>query len=150
VTWKGGRLDAHQFTDFGLSMQLPDAPGETVHFPAIQRCAEGQTRWIQIPVEGEPEPDEPAPGVVLIAEDGGHGGGTDDAMATDGGAGAEDGGDGASVAGSGGSEQAAAPIAGDGGDGEGGSGLAIALGAAGLAAGLTALGLVLARRPRSA
>jgi periplasmic copper chaperone A len=71
VTWSGGSLDPHQFLDFGISMRMPDTPGETVWFPAIQRCEQGQTRWIQIPVSGEPEPDEPAPGVTLVAAGGG-------------------------------------------------------------------------------
>jgi uncharacterized protein YcnI len=84
VTWSGGSLSPHQFTDFGLSLQLPDTAGETVYFPVVQRCKEGLTRWIQIPVEGEPEPDAPAPGVELVASSGDeHGGGGDDAMAGD-------------------------------------------------------------------
>jgi uncharacterized protein YcnI len=68
VTWTGGPLDPHQFVDFGISMALPDQPeGTMLYFPAIQECAEGVTRWIQIPVEGEAEPEEPAPGVELTA-----------------------------------------------------------------------------------
>jgi len=68
VTWTGGPLAAHEFTDFGISMALPDRPaGTMLYFPAIQQCAEGVTRWIQIPVEGEEEPEEPAPGVELTA-----------------------------------------------------------------------------------
>jgi uncharacterized protein YcnI len=61
-----------------LSVKLPAGQeGESVYFPTIQRCEKGQTRWIQIPAEGE-NPDEledPAPAVVLTAADGGHGAG---------------------------------------------------------------------------
>ena len=60
-----------------LSVKLPAGQeGESVYFPTIQRCEKGQTRWIQIPAEGE-NPDEledPAPAVVLTAAEGGHGG----------------------------------------------------------------------------
>jgi uncharacterized protein len=38
-----------------------------LYFPAIQTCAEGVTRWIEIPAEGQAEPESPAPGVELTA-----------------------------------------------------------------------------------
>jgi uncharacterized protein YcnI len=58
-----------------ISVKLPAGVGETVYFPTIQKCAEGQTRWIQIPSEGESADDleSPAPGVTLEAAEGGHG-----------------------------------------------------------------------------
>ena len=134
VTWTGGPLDPHQFTDFGLSMRLPDTPGETVYFPAVQRCETGETRWIQIPVEGQPEPDEPAPAVLIAAASGGHGDSTGTAETSDGEQLAADG--------------TAAPA--EASDSGGSDTLAIVLGAAGLAAGLLALGVVLAQRRKSA
>lgn len=60
-----------------MSVKLPAGKeGESVYFPTIQRCEKGQTRWIQIPAEGESaeELEEPAPAVVLTAAEGGHGG----------------------------------------------------------------------------
>jgi periplasmic copper chaperone A len=62
-------------TSFTLSLQIPDIPGETLHFPVIQRCEEGQTDWIQIAAEGEDEPEHPAPAIHVVAGDGtgGHG-----------------------------------------------------------------------------
>jgi periplasmic copper chaperone A len=61
-----------------ISVKLPAGQdGDPVYFPTIQKCAEGQTRWIQIPAEGE-SPDDlesPAPAVTLEAAEGGHGGG---------------------------------------------------------------------------
>ncbi len=63
-------LDPHQLDVLTLSVKLPAGnAGDTVHFPAIQECAKGQTRWIQIPAAGESEEDleSPAPAVVLTA-----------------------------------------------------------------------------------
>ena len=76
VSWSGGSLDPHQFTDFGISLRLPDEEGETIYFPTVQRCAQGTTRWIQIPVAGQEEPAEPAPGVTLVAAGGDEHGGS--------------------------------------------------------------------------
>ncbi len=61
-----------------LSLKMPAGEeGESVYFPTIQKCDEGETRWIQIPAEGESEDDleDPAPAVVLTAAQGEHGGG---------------------------------------------------------------------------
>jgi periplasmic copper chaperone A len=63
-----------------ISVKLPAGEeGESVYFPTIQRCEKGQTRWIQIPAEGEnpEELEEPAPAVVLTAAEGAHGGASD-------------------------------------------------------------------------
>jgi uncharacterized protein YcnI len=61
-----------------ISVKLPAGKeGDPVYFPTIQKCAKGETRWIQIPAEGE-SPDDlesPAPAVTLEAAEGGHGGG---------------------------------------------------------------------------
>lgn len=58
------------YGQFLLSVQLPeDAEGETLYFPVIQTCEEGETAWVQIPEEGQ-EDDEleaPAPGVTITA-----------------------------------------------------------------------------------
>jgi uncharacterized protein YcnI len=131
VTWTGGPLDSHQFTDFGISMAVPDTPGETLYFPAVQRCQQGVTRWIQIPVDGQAEPDSPAPGVTLVAASGGHGStGSDKGTETT-------------------AAEEAAPSSADDEDASTIEIVALVLGAGGLLAGLAALGLVW-RRPRSA
>ena len=110
-------------------MRMPNLPGDTLWFPVVQRCAQGETRWIQIPVEGEPEPDEPAPGVTLT-----------DAVAASGAPGEDPTAE----------ESVAAPADAD--DGEDGAlvWVAVALGAGGLAAGVAALAVTFARRPRGA
>jgi periplasmic copper chaperone A len=69
-------LPADRLDLLTMSVKLPAGEeGESVYFPTIQRCEQGQTRWIQIPAEGESaeELEEPAPAVVLTAADGGHG-----------------------------------------------------------------------------
>jgi periplasmic copper chaperone A len=65
-----------------ISVKLPAGkPGEPVYFPTIQTCSKGETRWIQIPAEGESEEDleSPAPAVTLQAAEGGHGAAADGA-----------------------------------------------------------------------
>jgi uncharacterized protein len=60
-----------QFRDFPLSVQIPDAPGQTLTFKALQTYSDGEVvRWI-----GAPDADDPAPQVAVVAaaEGGGHG-----------------------------------------------------------------------------
>lgn len=73
VTWSGGNLPDAYFDTFELRLGMPNTPGKTVYFPTVQRCAKGVLRWIQIPQKGQPEPDEPAPGVRLVKSSGDHG-----------------------------------------------------------------------------
>ena len=72
ITWSGGRLDPHQLEVFGISVKIAGKPGDNMAFKAIQKCAKGETAWIEIPVEGEEEPPAPAPMVELVGaeEDG--------------------------------------------------------------------------------
>ena len=72
---------------FELSLQLPaDAAGETLAFPVIQTCEQGETGWTETPADGQ-DPEEletPAPSFeVTAAGDDGHRGGGDDAEAED-------------------------------------------------------------------
>ncbi len=32
---------------------FPDAAGDTLVFPTVQECAEGESAWVQVPAEGE-------------------------------------------------------------------------------------------------
>ena len=126
VSWAGGPLPDSHLQLFGLSFFASESlAGETVYFPTVQRCEEGVTRWIEIPVEGEEAPEEPAPGIAILAsaeeeESASAEETTDDAEAAP--AGSDDGGN---------------------------DGLAIGLGIAGLVAGLLALGVALAARRTS-
>lgn len=78
------QLDAQQFQTFSLSVgTLPEA-GMTVELPVTQSYADGTERvWDEPAVEGEDEPENPAPSFVTTASEGtdGHGGAT--AEATD-------------------------------------------------------------------
>ena len=70
VIWTARQpLPDDQLDILGMSVRLPNAPGETLYFPAIQECEQGAHRWIQIPAEGESaeELEEPAPQVELTA-----------------------------------------------------------------------------------
>lgn len=60
-------LPDDRVTFFGLSMTMPDKAGETISIPVVQTCQQGETRWIEIPVEGQEEPELPAPGIKLVA-----------------------------------------------------------------------------------
>lgn len=70
VTWSGGTLPDSQFDTFNILLGMPNTPGKTVYFPAVQRCAKGVTRWIEIPKKGQDEPAHPAPGVTLTKSTG--------------------------------------------------------------------------------
>jgi len=50
-----------------LSLQLPDAAGETLTFPVVQRCAQGETAWTETAAEGQDaeELERPAPMVTI-------------------------------------------------------------------------------------
>lgn len=68
-------LPADQRDAFELSLRLPEGQaGEVLSFPSIQTCEEGETAWIEEQVEGQSEPDSPAPTIVLtVADEAGHG-----------------------------------------------------------------------------
>lgn len=68
VTWTGGPLPDDQYETFGIAFKAPEAKAGTVLlFPTVQTCVNGQTSWITPTVEGEKEPDHPAPQVTLTA-----------------------------------------------------------------------------------
>lgn len=81
---------------FELSVQLPDAAGETLAFPIVQTCEEGETGWTEVPEEGQDaeELEHPAPLVTITeaVEGDQHGGGDSDEApeATTGAGGTED------------------------------------------------------------
>jgi len=58
------------YDELVLKVALPeDAEGETLYFPVIQTCEEGEVAWIEIPAEGEDgeELKSPAPSVTVTA-----------------------------------------------------------------------------------
>ena len=56
---------------FVLSLKLPDAAGETLVFPTVQTCEEGESAWVQVPADGQDADDLelPAPMFDLTAAD---------------------------------------------------------------------------------
>jgi periplasmic copper chaperone A len=110
ITFTGGAIRPGQFQDFGLSVAVPDKPGSTVTFKALQTYSNGEVaRWI-----GPPDSEEPASQVKLTA--------------------AEPEGGGAAAG-----QQPAAPAASEDDDSNTLSIIALIVGIAGLAAGLAAL-----------
>ncbi|MGA0061264.1 MAG: YcnI family protein, partial [Planctomycetota bacterium] len=69
VRWSGGRIPDGELGEFRIRLALPDDPGAVLAIPAIQTCEDGETRWIQVPAEGERADDlpEPAPTITLTA-----------------------------------------------------------------------------------
>jgi uncharacterized protein YcnI len=65
VTWEGGEIKPGEFMEFGISLRVPeDTAGQTLWFPAIQTYSDGEeAEWI----EQDPEAEEPAPSVAVLA-----------------------------------------------------------------------------------
>lgn len=64
-----------------LQVQLPeDAEGKTLEFPVLQTCEVGSTEWNEPTVDGEEEPEHPAPTVTVTAAVAGSEHGDDDAV----------------------------------------------------------------------
>lgn len=74
ITWTatGDPLPTNQYTTFGISARWPDAAGEELLLPAVQRCTDGsESAWI----DTDHAADLPAPYLTLVAASGGHGSG---------------------------------------------------------------------------
>jgi periplasmic copper chaperone A len=67
VTWSGGNLPDAYYDEFVLrGMIAADVPAGPLYFPVVQECEKGVDRWIEIPEEGKPEPETPAPGLKVL------------------------------------------------------------------------------------
>ncbi|MGK5531318.1 YcnI family copper-binding membrane protein [Streptomyces sp. URMC 129] len=80
ITWTGGEIAPGQFQQFPLSVGPLPEDTEQLLFKAIQTYDNDEVvRWIEEPVEGEPEPEHPAAVLALTpGGDDGHGGDTED------------------------------------------------------------------------
>lgn len=68
VHYTAGQVPDNHFDDFTVRFTTPDKEGETLWFPVTQGCPQGgELSWSEIPVEGQPEPESPAPGLKLVA-----------------------------------------------------------------------------------
>jgi uncharacterized protein YcnI len=65
VTFAGGPLADDAEGTFEVAMTLPPTPDTTIYFPFVQRCEDGEIRWIGIPATPGDELDEPAPAMEL-------------------------------------------------------------------------------------
>jgi uncharacterized protein len=68
IVWSGGTIKPGEFDEFEVSAgPLPDDV-DSLKFPTIQSYDNGQdVSWIQDTIEGQPEPDRPAPVLKLTA-----------------------------------------------------------------------------------
>jgi uncharacterized protein YcnI len=70
VTWSGGTIAPGEYEEFSLSFGPVEAG--TLEFKALQTYDNGDVvRWIDPTVEGEDEPEHPAPTVTVTKEGGG-------------------------------------------------------------------------------
>ena len=65
VRWDGGSIPDGETVPFVASMVIDVPEGTTLHFPTIQGCPTAEEAWIQIPDASNPEPDYPAPSVLV-------------------------------------------------------------------------------------
>ena len=69
LKWTGELPDAH-YDEFVFQATVSEhiEPGTKLYIPAVQECATGSERWIEIPAEGEEGHDlaRPAPGVMVM------------------------------------------------------------------------------------
>jgi len=68
VEWRGGPLADSEFDEFGLAMRLPEGVGRKLWFAVVQRCIDGETRWTDIPAEGQPWGSVPNPAPFVLLE----------------------------------------------------------------------------------
>jgi uncharacterized protein YcnI len=54
VVWSGGSVPTDQLGLFTILARLPDEPGRVLYFKTVQKCAVGETRWIDTLPAGEP------------------------------------------------------------------------------------------------
>lgn len=66
VEFSGGSLPDDTEQAFDVTFTAPTEAG-TLDVPLIQTCEEGSTDWIEPEVEGQPEPEHPAPQLVVLA-----------------------------------------------------------------------------------
>jgi uncharacterized protein YcnI len=67
IRWAGGRVEPGQFQEFDISVgPLPEV--DQLVFKAVQTYSDGsEARWIEETVDGEEEPERPAPVLTLTA-----------------------------------------------------------------------------------
>jgi uncharacterized protein len=75
ITWSGGEIAPGQFDEFSIVVGPVEGTGELA-FRAVQTYSDGEVvRWIDPMVEGEEEPEHPAPTAMVVAGSGDEHGG---------------------------------------------------------------------------
>lgn len=54
VSWSNGNLPMDQLGLFTVLVRTPDTPGRVLYFKTIQKCAQGEARWVDVIPDGEP------------------------------------------------------------------------------------------------
>lgn len=68
ITWSGGTLPNAYYDEFVFIAYLaPQAQATKLYFPVLQSCEGASADWAQIPQEGGPHPEYPAPALKLAA-----------------------------------------------------------------------------------
>jgi uncharacterized protein YcnI len=67
IDWTAGNLPDDYYDEFTIVAKMPDKPGTVIYFPVIQQCDKGESRWIEIPAQGQTGEDlkRPAPALTL-------------------------------------------------------------------------------------
>lgn len=65
IRWSGGDLPDFAFYDFGVRATFLADPGTVLAFPVVQKCGDAEVAWIEPMVEGQPEPEHPAPTITI-------------------------------------------------------------------------------------
>ncbi len=67
IDFTGGNLPDEWYDQFWIRAKIDaETPAGThIWFPIVQECVEGANHWVDTPVDGQPEPDEPAPGFTV-------------------------------------------------------------------------------------
>lgn len=68
ITWSGGKIAPGQFQQFPVSFGPLPSDAASLSFKTLQTYDDGEVvRWIEVPQEGQPEPQNPAPTLKLTA-----------------------------------------------------------------------------------
>jgi periplasmic copper chaperone A len=79
VDWTGGSIAPGQYQDFAISVDPLPSDASQLVFKAVQTYSNGDVvRWIDLAAPGQPEPDHPAPVLILTPGDADPGGGSSD------------------------------------------------------------------------
>jgi uncharacterized protein YcnI len=65
IRWSGGELPDLAYLDFGVRATFLADEGTVLAFPVVQRCGDLEEAWIEPTVEGEAEPEFPAPTLTV-------------------------------------------------------------------------------------